>query len=268
MSRCRLALTLVTTALLVAPLPARAFSNKNGKKNPAERVSQLVLAVKTDKDEDKRAEAAHELRDFDPAKHPEIIPILIDVAQNDPKPSVRTEAIATLARFRPVCPEVGMALEQATKDSSFRVRWQARSSLVSYRLAGYRSGSKMDETMSMPQEGHAQNKFWNPFGLGKRSSSAAPGELTGMPPPESAPGKPWTQWFSFGKRSSNQAPPTVVTMPQGETAPPPLAQPDVRYSNPPRVLNQPRLVPSDTPNLQRPPTPAPSGNAGPDIPPQ
>jgi len=270
MSRCRLILPMALSVSLIAPFSAGAFSNKNAKQSPGERVSQLILTVKTDKDEDKRAEAAHELRDCDPAKHPELVPILIDVIQNDPKPGVRAEAIATVAKFRPVSQEVGMSLEQATKDSSFRVRWQARSSLMSYRLAGYRSGPRADENMVMPQETQSQNRLRNPFG--RRSSNPSNGELTTMPPPEPTPSKPWTQWFSFGKRSSNQTQPSNMVVPStGETAPPPLAQPDGYYSAQPRMSTRPQLVPSDSFKLQKPPAQAqpqaPPSDAGPDLPP-
>jgi hypothetical protein len=152
------------------------FQGQNTQPSPNEKVSQLIVSVKTDKDEDKRSDAAHDLRDFDPAKNPEIIPILIDVVQNDTKASVRAEAASTLAKFRPVSQEVGMALEHATKDASFRVRWQARSSLMSYRLAGYRSSSKPDESAPMTQDGsYSPSKSRGLFsGLGWRSSTNSP----------------------------------------------------------------------------------------------
>jgi hypothetical protein len=250
---------------LTVSAPAGPFSDKKAKQDPSERVSQLILAVKTDKDEDIRANAAHELREFDPAKHPEIVPILVEVLQNDQKPVVRTEAAATLAKFRPVSQEVGMALEQATKDSSFRVRWQARSSLMSYRLAGYRSGPRMDETNPVPQDDRSANKsrgLWSPFG---RHPSSQPSEITTMPQPEPAAGKSWIQRFSFGKRPSNQPLPPVTTTPfPSETPPPPLAQPEIRYVNPSGISARPQLTPSDTPRLQR--APSQSGDAGPELP--
>jgi hypothetical protein len=268
MSRCRFLLPLVLSGTVVVPVSAGIFSNKNAKQNLSERVSALILAVKTDKNEDKRVEAAHELRDFEPAKHPEIVPILIDVLQNDATPSVRAEAAATLSKFRPVSQEVGMALDQATKDSSFRVRWQARSSLMSYRLAGYRSGPRMDEPVAMPQEPHPANKSWNPFwSFGRRPANQPTPEGVTYPQTETTNTKPWTRWFSFGKGSANQAIPSTTAMPSnGETPPPPLAQPDTRYAYPPRYSARPQLVPSEAPKLQRPPSPSQSSDAGPELP--
>jgi hypothetical protein len=268
MWRRRFLLSLLVSSSIVFMATAGIFSNKNGKQSPNERVSTLILAVKTDKNEDKRVEAAHELREYDPAKHAEIIPILIDVLQNDTKPAVRAEAVATLSKFRPISQEVGKALDQATKDSSFRVRWQARSSLMSYRLAGYRSGPRMDEPMVMPQDGRSSSRSWNPFsGFGRRPSSQPLGETTAYPQTETTTTKPWTQWFSFGKRSSSQpVPPMTATPSNGETPPPPLAQPETRYDYPPRYLGRPQLVPSETPKLQRPPSPAQPSDAGPELP--
>src|SRR4051794_100892 len=62
--------------------PARAgilFGKKPNKPNPAERVPELIVTVKTDGDEHKRAAAAEELRQYDPATFTEIVPVLIDV---------------------------------------------------------------------------------------------------------------------------------------------------------------------------------------------
>ncbi|HXG09627.1 MAG TPA: HEAT repeat domain-containing protein [Gemmataceae bacterium] len=112
---------------------------KAPKPNPKERVPELIIIVKTDKDESKRAAAAEELREYDPKAFPDIVPVLIDVLMNDPKPAVRAEAAQSLGKIRPVSMEAGWALEQAlAKDPSMRVRLQARSSLLQYHWAGYR----------------------------------------------------------------------------------------------------------------------------------
>jgi hypothetical protein len=241
------------------------YPNQNAQPTSTDKVSQLIITVKTDKDEDKRVDAAHDLRDHDPAKNPEMIPILIDVLQNDSKAGVRAEAAATLSKFRPISQDVGMALERATKDSSFRVRWQARSSLMSYRLAGYRGAPKVDESAAVSQDGsYSPSKSRGLFSaLGWRSNNNAPMAESNQayPPQEQATSKPWTQWFSFGKRTSTPPVTTSVPLP-GETAPPPLAQPDVRYSIPP-ASTRPKLVPTEAPLLQRPGSPS---DAGPDLP--
>jgi hypothetical protein len=119
------------------------FGRKQNKVSPNERVPQLINIVKSDKDEGKRTKAAEELRNFDPATFPDIIPVLLDVLQNDKKPVVRAEVIQTLCKFRPVNQQVGLALEQTVaKDPSMRVRLQARSSLLQYQWAGYRTSGK------------------------------------------------------------------------------------------------------------------------------
>ncbi len=94
---------------------------------PAERVPELLLLVKTDGDESKRAAAAQELRQYDAAQFPAIVPVLVDVLSTDQKPGVRAEAAQTLGKMRPISQQAGMALEQAlTNDSSMRVRLQAQ----------------------------------------------------------------------------------------------------------------------------------------------
>jgi HEAT repeats len=123
------------------------FFGKKPAKNPAERVPELIGVLKSDGDEDKRADAASELRQFDPVAFPMIVPVLIEALINDKKPSVRAEAAISLSKIRPVSPLVGQALENAvSKDASMRVRIQARSSLLQYNLAGYRSAPKNIES--------------------------------------------------------------------------------------------------------------------------
>jgi len=123
------------------------FFGKKPVKNPVERVPELIGILKTDGDEDKRADAASELRQFDPIVFPVIVPVLIDALATDKKPSVRAEAAIALSKIRPVSPLVGQALENSiSKDASMRVRIQARSSLLQYNLAGYRSAPKNIES--------------------------------------------------------------------------------------------------------------------------
>src|SRR5262245_46473733 len=131
---------------LVAPAEAGLlFGRKKEKPDPKTRVPELITTLKADKDGDKRARAAEELRQFDHAAFPEIIPALILALQTDAKPGVRVEAAQSLGRVRPVSQVVGDALEQAlARDSSMRVRLQARSQLLQYQLAGYRSGKKAE----------------------------------------------------------------------------------------------------------------------------
>lgn len=137
-------LWLIVTVLLVSAAPGSAgiIFNRKPKPNPTERVPQLVYQLKTDKDEDKRAQAAEELRNFDAAAYPEIVNALVEAALGDPKPKVRSEAVQSLGKIRPISQRAGWALEQvAASDTALRVQVQARSALVTYRMSGYRSAN-------------------------------------------------------------------------------------------------------------------------------
>lgn len=120
-----------------APAHGQLFSRKT-KANPIQRVPALIVALKTETDDRKRANAADELGTFDSKAFPEIVPVLVEVVQSDAKANVRYEAVSSLAGLRPVSPAAGMALEKAASaDDSWKVRWHAKSALVKYRLAGY-----------------------------------------------------------------------------------------------------------------------------------
>src|SRR5436309_8145239 len=76
----------VLLALPVCAMPGEAqlFFKKN-RPVPAQRVPELILTLKTESDERKRAAAAEELRDYDAKTFGEIVPVLIDVLHNDKK---------------------------------------------------------------------------------------------------------------------------------------------------------------------------------------
>lgn len=120
------------------------FFSKPAKPKPAqERVPEMIILLKTNPDESLRADAAAELRQFDPTVFPEIIPALIDSLQGDKKPGVRAECASSLSKIKGVHARVGNALEYSmANDPSMRVRLQARSSLFTYQLSGYRSTGK------------------------------------------------------------------------------------------------------------------------------
>jgi hypothetical protein len=140
---------LATTSATTAH--AGIIFKKKPKPDPAQRVPELIGLVKTSTDESERSDAAEELRKYEPEAFPDIIPTLLEALQNDPKPSVRIAALTTLAKLRPVTQEVGMALEQAlAKDSSVRVRLQARSALLGYHWAGYRTPKKDEKGPTPP----------------------------------------------------------------------------------------------------------------------
>jgi hypothetical protein len=184
--KCRLFLILVLLPTLTAPASAGVFFGKKKKPNPGDRVPELLVTVKTDGDENKRARAAEELRQFDAAGHPEVVPILIDVLLNDKKPAVRAEAAQSLGKLRPVSQEAGQALEQAlAKDPSMRVRLQARSALLQYHWSGYRSASKKDAPP--PFESKEPPLAEAGPQLAPASMAPAPARLTPQPAPAPTP---------------------------------------------------------------------------------
>lgn len=139
-------LLLLIVLAWAAPAPAQWIFAKKQKVNPSQRVPELILIVKTDPDERKRTHAAEELRDYDSATFTEIVPVLVDVLQQDKKMNVRLEALNSLAKIRPVSARAGQAIEKAgAADESWRVRLQAKTSLPKYHLAGY-SSRKSDPT--------------------------------------------------------------------------------------------------------------------------
>jgi HEAT repeats len=142
-------LVLLLASVLAAPASAGIFFNKKADKpNPAVVVPELIHTLQSDGDEDKRMAAAEQMREFDPAQFPDVVPTLVEALLSDKKPSVRAEAAQSLGKIRPVSDKVGAALEQAlAKDSSMRVRLQARSVLLQYRWSGWKEPApKKDET--------------------------------------------------------------------------------------------------------------------------
>jgi hypothetical protein len=127
-------------AVWANPLQAQLIFSKKPKVNPSQRVPELILIVKTDKDDRKRASAAEELREYDVKVFAEIVPVLADILQHDKKAQVRAEALTSLARIRPVSSMAGQALEKAAaKDEAWRLRLQAKTALARYYLSGYSS---------------------------------------------------------------------------------------------------------------------------------
>ncbi len=231
MMRCPWLVALVVSATLAPPATAGILFGRQAKPNPAERVPQLLATLKTDQDERKREAAAEELREFDPGAHPVIVPGLISALQQDAKAGVRLEAAQSLARLRPISQQAGWALEEAAaRDASLRVRLQARTLLLQYRISGYRSKGTSEEPPLAPPATH-----------GVRAPA--------LPPvPQTSSGRALS-----GQRQGT----TFVPM---ETPPPPLATPLLES---PKVRPVPPLVPSQTPKLQAPPA---SGNeSGPEL---
>jgi hypothetical protein len=145
MQRCRFPLALFALAGLVLPAPAGIFFNRSAKPSAMQRVPALLATVRTDPNERAREAAAEELGHCDPRAYPEVVPVLIEVLQQDASAGVRLEAAKTLSELRPVSQQAGWALEQAAdKDATLRVRVQARRLLWHYHLSGYRSSGKIE----------------------------------------------------------------------------------------------------------------------------
>lgn len=217
-----IALVLGTALVTTGPVAAGLFGKKD-KANPKERVPALILKLKTDPDENEREAAAKELRDYDNQAFPEIVPVLMEALQKDPKASVRSEAACSLGKIRPISQEVGLALEQAASDASMRVRLQVRSSLWAYHFAGYKSSLKLEEsTVAAPPEKGG-------FGSGRYLKM------------------PFLKWNRSEPQLSTAAIP-------GETPAPPLAVPALAPTPVPPmpILPASRLVPAPTaPNLHQ-----------------
>jgi hypothetical protein len=237
MKRRHLVLVLATLAALPVCASAGILFKKT-KPNPAERVPELIGILKTEKDEHKRVSAAEELRQYDANTYPEIILVLADVLLTDASSSVRSEAADSLSRLRPVSQSAGLALEQAlAKDSSMKVRMQARYALLQYHWAGYHGMSK-DAPLIQTKE-----------------------------PPLAKEGKPAMQMPLKPQQTGAKF---------GETPPPPPAppaDPPVVPTKLPKGPVQAPLVPTDPPVLKAPPlapvetapAPAPKGEQGPDL---
>lgn len=122
-------------------LPCQLFFPGKPKQNlNSEQITQICQILKTSGEETARIAAIEELRSIDGAYQPIAISALMETLKSDRKTGVRAEAAVALSKMRPVRQEVGSALENAiSKDNSMRVRIQARSALLQYNLAGYRS---------------------------------------------------------------------------------------------------------------------------------
>jgi hypothetical protein len=217
---------------------AQLFGKKN-KTPPQQRVPELIGIVKLDKDNHKRESAAEELRQYDPAQFPEIIPVLIDVLQTDPSVGVRIEAATSLGRLRPISVPAGQALEKAaSSDSNLRVRLQARTSLTYYQLSGYhtpKAGNPKEVTTGPalkggpttdepPLAGGSQEQWWkNGQPADKGPAMPGPAQGAGYRPLPSGPTPSKTVPVVTGPASSPQSPPQPIPEPTVQTNPPPLS---------------------------------------------
>jgi HEAT repeats len=255
--RVRLFLVVPLLFALVSPVSAGIiFGRKKNEKPPAptERVPELINILRTDRDDDHRARAVEELRTYDTTTFPVIVPAIIESLRTDPKPNVRSEAITSLSKIRPISDAAGQALEHAlATDPSMRVRMQARSALLGYHWAGYHPAKKADNPP--PLTGKQPAPVLAPAPVPTQRSTAEP--------PRIAPAAPVVPPII-----NTPLPPPIVTTP----APAPVV-PNSNPMTPPvepgTILGGPKRLPDGPTQTPRtPPTPpeskAPAGD-GPDL---
>ena len=254
----RLLIVPVVVASLQAPAQAGIFFRRTPKPDPAERVPALLATLRGDPDERKRANAAEELRHYDPKSYPDLLPSLVNALQADPSSAVRNEAASSIGKLRPISQLAGYALEQAlANDSSMRVRMAARSALWQYHLYGYRS--------NRPAEGGNNQTSEPPLATPSRPAMTPP---TGpaMPPQVpivQPPTRPVTPAKPVSKRNQ---PPANPMIPRNQTSEPPLAPP-LPPATTPQIPDAPAVPPMplpQAPNSFSAPTPAP-GDDGPSL---
>ncbi len=220
-------------ATLAPSAPAGFFSRKS-KINPAERVPELLIQLKSGQDEGERTAAAEELRQYDPKSFPELVPGLIDALGHDNSPAVRSEAASSLGRLRPISQQAGYALEQATNgDATLRVRLAARQALLQYHIVGYRAAKTQDAPTAGSQLAPGDSTAAkSPRPVMQPTSRSSPGQLPGggresVEPPLATP----------AARPPANAPPPVQVFPVN-----PGLQPVPRMPEPPRNAPPPSLA--------------------------
>jgi hypothetical protein len=233
MKRHMVLLILIGFGLNPATTQAGLFTKKSSKPDPKDRVPELLVIIKKDKDEHKRLAAATELRQYDTSTFPQIVPVLIDVLMTDAKPGVRTEAAESLSKIRPVTKQAGLALEQALeKDPSTRVRLQARYALLQYHWAGYKNSSKDAQVADTKEPPHAPTE--NPKAIAatasrKQQKVLKPGAETPEPP--------------LAQEQASPPSPTRTSPNKGISAIPVKSSP--AKSSPPSTNDGPKLDPDD-----------------------
>jgi hypothetical protein len=267
MIRLRLILLVVIWPICATPVQAQLFRKKPAAP-AAQRVPELVLMLKADPDERKRAGAAEELREFDIQTYTEILPVLIDAAKNDPKLNVRLEALTTLSKLRPINQEAGQALERAAADDvHLRVRIHARTTLWKYQLAGYSSGGAKGKRKTTEEPPLIEPPVLLP------PTDTAPEIAPVRTPPDAGKSVDLPRPLPSGPSFSTAVPqtPKLVTRPAAEptivedelpplppatpmTPPPAVAPPVIA---PPPVIVPPPAGPSPSPPSLPAPLPAP-----------
>ena len=116
------------------PTPPAAV--QPAKPDPAARLKQLLAALQSDPDVDRRKAAAEELKAADPRGSSDLLPALVGAVQKDPSPAVRTAAVEALGAMKAPAPAAGAALETVEKtDPDAGVRAAARAALWRHQVS-------------------------------------------------------------------------------------------------------------------------------------
>lgn len=93
-------------------------------------VLQMIAVLKTSSYPSQREWAVNNLATLDPRGNPQVVPLLLAVASQDPAPTVRSACVYGLARLRVNDPQVVAALQQLKADTDPRVRVEAEQALA------------------------------------------------------------------------------------------------------------------------------------------
>ncbi len=173
--RYGLVLSVLTASVVVTQ--GGIFGRGRPQKQTSDRVAQLIVQAQTESNYYKRATAISQLREFDATKYPEIIPVLVQTLRGDQAITVRIEAARSLGRIRPLTPMAKSALSHASlRDPAFRVRWQARTSLMYFTVVGLNPNNHAQSTGEDPKV-----VISSPSGGKGKSETAPPSEVL-VPP--------------------------------------------------------------------------------------
>jgi hypothetical protein len=215
-----------------------------------ERMGQLLTILRSDLNEDNRAQAAQELSRADGAQYPEVASYLIEALRHDPKPAVRSEALESLVRLRPITAQAGKAIDAAKEDASFKVRWKARTASRTYHAAGYQDPGSEKKPAPAPAP--------------PKTASSAPAAPTGgwlyklMAKPSADPART--------SPSQTQQPPLADPFPgAAEPVPAPSLSAPIPVPNPFEGLKSPPAAPQPIPAPVVPKLPSKGSELGPDL---
>lgn len=251
-------LALAAPPAAAVDLPNFGIFRKKTKPESAAKAKSLVTTLQSDPDEKKRVQAAEELRAVDPRTNPDVVPALIGALQKDPSTAVRTEAVESIGKMKPVSPTAAVALETALQsDPDVRVREAIKAALWQYHLNGYRppptGGSLATQTTEPPFSRPVARPGTGPADAAFRPITNAVGKGVFYPPTAEPPlAKP---------KPRSVAPPTPSILPPplpASAVPEPTAKPAA-----PAV---PGGAPMPLPTIPVPPTGSPSGSGLPTIP--